>query len=117
MWVRIGLRFPMVHMPGFITRYRCHFGSLGREKDVIDEMCETKRMVMDRLFDDPTTPQEIRMLKKRAHAGVKSWTASMLLQEGNKLAGLRYACEAFLGYPGKIQGKFFTLYILRMFFP
>jgi len=117
MWVRIGLRFPMVHMPGFITRYRCHFGSLGREKDVIDEMCETKRMVMDRLFDDPTTPQEIRMLKKRAHAGVKSWTASMLLQESSKVAGLRYACEAFLGYPGKIQGKLFTLYILRMFFP
>jgi len=117
MWVRIGLRFPMVHVAGFITRYRWHQQSDSRPREEIIEMHDSKRTVMDRLFNDPQTPSEISNLRRRAHAGAMSWTASVLYAEDGKLHGLFWAVRAFFKYPGMRQGRSLSLFMIRMFFP
>lgn len=113
MWVRIGMRFPMVHVPGLVARYRLHSGSEGQQSGVILEMYNSKRLVMDRVFEDPSTPLELRRLRRRAHAGVASWTADMLVSPGNMRAALRYALMGFCIRPGAFQIRLLARYILN----
>lgn len=101
MWVRIGMRFPMVHVPGTIARYRLHAGSEGQQADMIEEMYRSKRGVMDRVLDARDTPLEIKALRRRAHAGLAVWTADMLVSTGHMGKALKYAVKGFLKRPIK----------------
>ncbi|MBC7230314.1 MAG: glycosyltransferase [Actinobacteria bacterium] len=114
MWIRIGMRFPMKHIPGFLARYRLHPGSGGRQIEEIPKMYQTKRMVMDRVFDDPETPLEIRKLRKRAYAGVASWTADTLLSIGYRWKAFQYALKGYLVMPGKYQAWVLRRYMLLL---
>ncbi len=113
MWVRIGMRFPMVHVPGLISRYRIHSASEGQQAKIILEMYNSKRLVMDRVFDDPSTPLELRRLRRRAHAGVASWTADMLVSPGNMRTAFRYALKGFFIRPGAFQIRLLARYVLN----
>ncbi|MFC1705131.1 glycosyltransferase family 2 protein, partial [Nanoarchaeota archaeon] len=70
MWVRIGLKFPMKHVPGFVTRYRRHTGSGSCQNSLVYELIRTKRNVIKRTIKNKSTPDSILKLKRRAHAGV-----------------------------------------------
>lgn len=117
MWVRIGMRYPMLHVPGFVARYRHHLGSEGYKTEVIIDMHKSKRLVMDRLFGDPSTPDKIMKLQRRAYAGVMSWAGYMFFNCGRRWKGLSYSLEAFLLYPGAVQVRKLSLYLLRLFAP
>lgn len=73
MWVRIGRRFAMQHVSGFVCNYRHHTGSGSRQLELLPQLVADKRTVMDRLFDDPDTPRELRRLRRRAHVGLEMW--------------------------------------------
>jgi hypothetical protein len=45
----------MLHKPGFVTHYRWHAHSDGAEARQVERFVAAKRLVMDRLFDDPQT--------------------------------------------------------------
>ena len=117
MWVRIGFRFDMIHIPGYVAKYRWHEGSEGRQKKKILEMYKSKRLVMDRLFKDPGTPSELCALSKRAHAGLANWTASMLISTGCRKDGALYALKAVLTYPSMVQLKRAVANILQAYMP
>lgn len=103
MWVRIGMRFPMIHVPGIIARYRIHAGSEGQQAEVIEEMYRSKRVVMDRVLADPAAPPWLKKLRRRAHAGVATWTADMLVSTGHMGIALKYALKGFLLRPRRYQ--------------
>lgn len=111
MWVRIGMRFPMVHVPGLVARYRLHAGSEGQQAEVIKEMYRSKRQVMDRVLDDPSTPPHIKKLRRRAHAGVAAWTADMLISPGSRPAALYFALKSLLTKPSKMQARLMARYL------
>jgi glycosyltransferase involved in cell wall biosynthesis len=91
MWVRIGLKFPMIYLPGFIARYRWHTDSEGRQKDIIHKMVHAKRSVMDRVFDNPATPPELKALRPRAYASLNMWAAGMFV-------GIKHGMESAWNY-------------------
>jgi glycosyltransferase involved in cell wall biosynthesis len=85
MWVRIGLKFPMLYVPEFITKYRTYRRELdSKNKRTIERFVKSKRMVMDRVFNDVNTDASIRKLRKKAYASLDIWAASMEADEGNR---------------------------------
>lgn len=100
MWVRLGLKHPMLHVPGFVARYRRHANSQGCQTSWIDEMVRSKREVMERVFSDQQAPISIRRLRRRANAGVYWWSADMfLLEQGQVGLGLARAFRALAVLP------------------
>lgn len=83
MWVRLGLKFPMRYAPGFVSRYRWHPHPDGAQPRSVKRFIQAKRLVMDRLFDDPATPLEIRRLRRRAYSGLAWWGALQAYREGD----------------------------------
>jgi len=69
MFVRIGLKFPIIHITGFVCKYRWHPGSEGHQASIIPEMIKSKIEVITRVINDPETPDLIRSLSKRARSG------------------------------------------------
>ncbi|MFC1485564.1 glycosyltransferase family 2 protein [Candidatus Latescibacterota bacterium] len=83
MWVRISLKYPLVHVPGFVCRYRFHPNSEGHRIPIIEKMIQSKSNVMDRLFNDPSIPDAIKALQRRAYSGNKFWGAVTLARNGS----------------------------------
>ena len=100
MWVRLGLKFPMRHVPGFIARYRLHPDSEGCQEGLLDAFLTAKREVMDRVFADPETPENILNLKRRAYAGLLWWTADSFLYLGQAKKAFWRAAKAMTVCPG-----------------
>lgn len=76
MWIRIGLLFPMKKVSGFITRYRKHYQATdSKEQRTVKRFFDSKKLVMDRVFNSPRTPQTIKNLRSRAYSGLTVWAA------------------------------------------
>ena len=88
MWVRLGRQFPMRYVPDTVARYRWHPGSEGRQTAIVRQMVQSKREVMERVFNDPDTPVSLRRLEKRAHSGAVWWGACVLLSNRAPAQGL-----------------------------
>ena len=94
MWIRIGLRFPMKHVRGFVCRYRRHPGSEGSENSMVIKMIESKRNVIERTLIDSRTPEAIKKLGRRAHSGAIFWGAIVLLGNGAFGKSLSYVVQS-----------------------
>ncbi|MBV9848814.1 MAG: glycosyltransferase [Armatimonadetes bacterium] len=105
MWVRLGRKFPMKHVPGFVARYRIHPESQGCQAPWVEEMVKSKREVMDRVFDDPQAPADLRRLRRRAYGGLLWWSADVYLIQGDVRRGLARAAQALAVYPSLKQWR------------
>jgi len=78
MWVRLGLHFPIIHVPGFVSRYRHLGGELyeGGVAKTASRFFNAKLLIQKRLFDSPRTNPELRSLKERAYSGLLMWCAA-----------------------------------------
>jgi glycosyltransferase involved in cell wall biosynthesis len=94
MWVRLGLKFPIRHKPGFLARYRWHPGSEGQQADMVPLMIASKWSVMQRTWRQPDCPPHLRLLKRRARAGVMLWGAFVLIDNNDPKRAIRYARRA-----------------------
>lgn len=95
MWVRLGSKFPMVYVRGFITRYRWYRRAIdSKQLRTVERFIESKREVMNRVFDNPDTPEEIKKLRQRAYASLDVWAAMTEIDEGSKRQSLRYLYRA-----------------------
>lgn len=77
LWVRLGMSFSMKHVPGFITKYRWHKKSGGKNYQAIDEFVAEKKLIIDQLLNDKKTPKHIQSLRKRTSVGLARWAAEM----------------------------------------
>jgi FkbM family methyltransferase len=101
MWVRIGRRFPMTHVPGFIGGYRWHDSSEGRHAAIVKKMVDAKRLIMDKVMDDPAAPSSVRSLRRRAHAGLNIWAAEMFYN-----ANVKEKSDVMSGIISGLKGAF-----------
>jgi len=99
MWVRIGLKYQMQHVPGFVVKYRWHPESEGRQVNIIKKMIKSKREVIDRVCDNPSTPKNIRKLRRRAHSGAVWWGACSMIETGGITRGLLERFRSLWLYP------------------
>jgi glycosyltransferase involved in cell wall biosynthesis len=75
-WVRMGLRYPIYYVPGFLAKYGVHPDSATCKPKTYFDMAETRKRLMREIFNEPATPAEIRALEGQAFAGFHLWTAS-----------------------------------------
>ena len=76
MFVRLGLRFPMRHVRGFVTKYRHYQRRLdGASPRSVDRFVKSKALVMDRTFAHPSHSVSLSALRRRAHAGLYLWAS------------------------------------------
>ncbi|MBI2100024.1 MAG: glycosyltransferase [Candidatus Vogelbacteria bacterium] len=78
MWVRLGLEFPIKHVPDFVSCYRHLSGNLfeGGIPKTAKRFYEAKKMVLERVFNSPRTSPRIRALRDRAQVGLLFWAAA-----------------------------------------
>lgn len=101
LWVRIGLKYPIVHVKGFVTKYRWHSRSRSRDANLIKSFVKEKKQVMNKLFHSSSTSKKIRNLKKRAHIGLYFWAATMKISYGEKYGAIWYLTKALILNPRK----------------
>lgn len=101
LWLRIGSKFPMIHVGGFVTKYRWHPKSQSRRPNLVNNFVHEKKQVMDRIFLAPQTAKKIKKLKRRAYAGLYFWAATMLISCGRKYRAIGFLVKAFLFNPKK----------------
>ncbi|MCP4372163.1 MAG: glycosyltransferase [Deltaproteobacteria bacterium] len=114
MWVRLGVKFPMQHVPGFVVKYRWHPGSEGRQISIVPKMIKSKREVLDHLFSQSSTPSTIMSLRRRAHSGAVWWGACGLMWNGEILWGLFTLLHSLWLYPSIEQVPRLKYYFSHM---
>jgi glycosyltransferase involved in cell wall biosynthesis len=91
-FVRLGLKFPMRHVSEFVTRYRFYPRPMdGSRVRSVDRFVRAKGSVMEKVFNDPSTPRDIRRLQRRAKAGLYLWAS----QEARGMSDIREAWGYF----------------------
>jgi glycosyltransferase involved in cell wall biosynthesis len=108
MFVRLGLRFPMLHVPYFVTNYRQYPRVMdGAAPRTVDRFVAAKKLVMDRVFDDPTTPENISRLRDRAYISLRLWASQEARSAGMLGQSWAYFAEALNQYSllGKIANR------------
>lgn len=74
MWVRLGRRFPFVHVRESVTRYRWH-DNKSRRPDEVARHAAAKSAVLDLFFADPAVRGEYGHLEAGARAGLLLWAS------------------------------------------
>jgi glycosyltransferase involved in cell wall biosynthesis len=114
MFVRIGLKFPMRHVPGLVARYRYYRRSMdGASPRSIGRFVRAKTSVMERVFRDPNTPKDVARLRRRAKAGLFLWASQEARGMGDIREGWHYYGKALLEFPvvGWLIGKAILTYV------
>lgn len=96
LWVRLGLKFPLRYVGGFVSKFRWHSRSHTRSPNLVRYFVEDKKKVMTRLFNSQKAPKKIKSLKKQAYTGLYFWAASQQIASGAKYDAIRYLTKALL---------------------
>jgi glycosyltransferase involved in cell wall biosynthesis len=100
MFVRLGLKFPMVHELGFVTKYRQYRRAMdGASPRTVERFVAAKALVMERVFRDPDVPAKIKRLRKRAYTGLHLWASQEARAVGQLSLAWAYYAKALQGYP------------------
>ena len=92
MFVRLGLRFPMRHIPNFVAKYRYYHRPMdGRAPRTVERFIHAKSTVIQRVLADPDTPVSIKKLGRRARAGLYLWAS----EEAYGMGDSRYAWACY----------------------
>lgn len=74
LWIRLGMSFPFVHVPEFITRYRWHDNQTRRPHEIPRHVA-AKNWLLDRLLTEPDFSKKYGHLEGRARAGILLWAS------------------------------------------
>ncbi len=114
MFVRLGLRFPMRHVRGFVAKYRfCNRPMDGIKPRTVDRFVHAKARVMDRVFNDPTVPGRVKALQRRARAGLHLWACWEARRMEGSRSAFGYFAEAatHFGAMGRVLAAAVRLYL------
>lgn len=116
MFVRLGLRFPMRHVRDFVARYRFYERPMdGADPRNVDRFVRAKAGVMERVFHDPTAPDSVKALRRRAKAGLLLWASEEARGMGDSRSAVRYFLDALsqFGVIGRTLAAAIRLHLRR----
>jgi glycosyltransferase involved in cell wall biosynthesis len=114
MFVRLGLRFPMRHIPGFIAKYRYYHRPMdGTAPRTVERFVRAKSAVIERVLADPETPVHVKKLDQRARAGLYLWASEEARREGGRLRAWYYYADALAEF-GLLGSVLASLIRLRL---
>jgi glycosyltransferase involved in cell wall biosynthesis len=114
MFVRLGLRFPMQHIRGFVAKYRYYQRLMdGTAPRTVERFIRAKSTVIQRVMADPETPVSIKKLDRRARAGLYMWATEESREGGRARRAWLYYADALAEF-GPVGAVFARLIRLRL---
>ncbi len=83
-WAKLGMKFPIRHINNTIMKNGNHVGSQTCQSKTYPLQVQSKKRIMDSIFDDLSTPDWIKSLRFRAYSGLYLWASSSLINIFNK---------------------------------
>jgi glycosyltransferase involved in cell wall biosynthesis/ADP-heptose:LPS heptosyltransferase len=76
-WINLASRFPIRYLPTNkpIAKYAVHPDAMGRQEDLREKRFDSRKAGIEKICNDPQTPQWIRELKDKAIASLYTWRA------------------------------------------
>ncbi len=99
LWIRAGLRFPIIYVAVIFGSVREYQGAVQTTIRCATENPAKRRLILDKVFSDNKLPPEIRRLKKRAYAGTYVTEALLLLNVGYRKKAMKCIYTAIRLYP------------------
>lgn len=78
LWVRLGLRYPILHDRECIAKYNISTGTNSHTSHVLEGLYRPHMQILEKAFGDSSLPPRIHRLKGRAYAGMHIWLAEGL---------------------------------------
>lgn len=95
-WINLGARFPIYYVPGMaVAKYAIHDEELGRQKHRCETGLISRKSAIEKLCNNPQTPQWIRLLHDKAIASLYPWMAIGNCKTGAWDLAKKNAPEAF----------------------
>ena len=113
LWVRIGLRFPIMYVPEIFGSVREYTAATQRSLRCATENPAKRRLVLAAVFSDPKLPLEIRALEQRAYSGTYMIEAFMLLNIDYREMARKCIWRAARLYPRNIFRSPMLEYMFR----
>ncbi|MBN2312938.1 MAG: glycosyltransferase, partial [Sedimentisphaerales bacterium] len=112
-WISLGSKYPIRYVPGFVAKYTDHPGQLSRQANTRKQRIADRKKAIERLCNDPRTPEHIRSLREKALAGLTCWSVESYIQLRDWNLAREYALEAFQKAPNtdrirKIAERFYS---------
>jgi len=99
LWIRIGVKFPLIYVPGRFGSARKYDGEVRSTLRCAFENPAKRRLVLDRIFEDPGLSSEIKALKRHAYAGTYRNEALRLFSIGHRKKAVKSMLNAIRLYP------------------
>ncbi len=100
-WAKLGMKFPIRHINNIIMKSSNHAGSQTCQSKTYPLQVQSKKRIMDGIFNDQSTPDWIKSLRFRAYSGLYLWASKSLVDIFNSgyettEQSLAYAKEYYL---------------------
>lgn len=106
-WAKLGMKFPIEHVSVILAKNAHHVGANSYRSLSYPSQVASKRRIMDRIFDDPDTPADVRKLRYRAYAGLHLWAATAIISRcGDMDTGKAHFLKALQYEPDENMGKY-----------
>lgn len=97
------LKYPILHVPGYVGKFSVHGAQLSSTPKVIFGMIPGLLRSIDNICDNPSTPVDIRSLRHRAYAGIHLAMINTLLMNAKSYDDAKTMLRASLQYePDKV---------------
>jgi hypothetical protein len=116
LFVRLGMKFPMRHVPGFVAKYRFIPRPMdGSAPRSVERFVAAKAAVQDRIFGDPKAFPTFRRLGTRARTGLYLWASQEARGTGDLRAAWTYYARALstMSLVGKALAASIMFYLRR----
>ncbi len=73
LWLQLGARFPVYHVPGTVAKYGVHPDQLSFQVKSLAGQAEARKAALERLFNDSEIGESYAWSRSSALAGVNTW--------------------------------------------
>ncbi|KKP59963.1 MAG: Glycosyl transferase, family 2 [Candidatus Gottesmanbacteria bacterium GW2011_GWA1_34_13] len=85
LWIRIGQKFKIKHVPGYVARYRWHANSGSKQFSNINKLVKEKEKIINKVLNNKLTSPSVKNSQQCAYMGLHLWEKQMYANIYNPL--------------------------------